>query len=96
MLTVLSSANSVRRDLKTLTVGGRTAVPTPSGRALTAWPRELTARNVGFNVRECQISVIAHRSADRRIRDRHAALQLATVVLIVGRLFDYRNRWSPS
>jgi hypothetical protein len=25
----------------------------------------------------------------------HAALQLATVVLIVGRLLDYRNRWSP-
>lgn len=36
------------------------------------------------------------RSTDRRIRHRHAALQLATVVLIVGRLIDYRNRWSPS
>jgi hypothetical protein len=29
-------------------------------------------------------------------RHRHAALQLATVVLIVGRLIDYRNRWSPT
>ena len=34
------------------------------------------------------------RSTDRRMRHRHAALQLATVVLIVGRLIDYRNRWS--
>jgi hypothetical protein len=36
------------------------------------------------------------RSTDRKIRHRHAALQLATVVLIVGRLLDYRNRWSPA
>jgi transposase len=36
------------------------------------------------------------RSTDRRIRHRHAALQLATAVLIVGRLIDYRNRWSPN
>ena len=35
------------------------------------------------------------RSTDRKIRHRHAALQLATAVLIVGRLIDYRNRWSP-
>lgn len=35
------------------------------------------------------------RNTDRRPRHRHAALQLATVVLIVGRLIDYRNRWSP-
>ena len=34
------------------------------------------------------------RSTDRKIRHRHAALQLATVVLIVGRLIDHRNRWS--
>lgn len=36
------------------------------------------------------------RSTDRKNRHRHAALQLATVVLIVGRLIDYRNRWSPA
>ncbi len=36
------------------------------------------------------------RSTDRKIRHRHAALQLATVVLIVGRLIDQRNRWSPA
>jgi transposase len=36
------------------------------------------------------------RSTDRKIRHRHAALQLATAVLIVGRLIDYRNRWSPA
>lgn len=36
------------------------------------------------------------RSTDRTNRHRHAALQLATVVLIVGRLIDYRNRWSPN
>ena len=36
------------------------------------------------------------RSTDRKIRHRHAALQLATVVLIVGRLIDYRNRWSAA
>ena len=34
------------------------------------------------------------RSTDRRIRHRHAALCLATVVLIVGRLIDHRDRWS--
>lgn len=33
------------------------------------------------------------RNTDRRIRHRHAALSLATTVLIVGRLIDYRNRW---
>jgi transposase len=36
------------------------------------------------------------RSTDRKMRHRHAALQLATAVLIVGRLIDYRNRWSPA
>jgi hypothetical protein len=35
------------------------------------------------------------RSTDRRERHRHAALRLATAVLIIGRLIDYRNRWSP-
>jgi len=34
------------------------------------------------------------RSTDRRTRHRHAALCLATTVLIVGRLIDYRNRWT--
>jgi len=36
------------------------------------------------------------RSTDRRERHRHAALRLATAVLIIGRLIDYRNRWSPA
>ncbi len=36
------------------------------------------------------------RSTDRRNRHRHAALYLATTVLIVGRLIDWRNRWSPA
>lgn len=36
------------------------------------------------------------RNTDRRNRHRHAALCLATTVLIVGRLIDYRNRWSPT
>jgi len=36
------------------------------------------------------------RSTDRRIRHRHAAMCLASVVLIVGRLIDHRNRWSPT
>jgi hypothetical protein len=36
------------------------------------------------------------RNTDRRNRHRHAALCLATVVLIVGRLLDHRDRWSPS
>lgn len=36
------------------------------------------------------------RNTDRKLRHRHAALQLATAVLIIGRLIDYRNRWSPS
>jgi transposase len=35
------------------------------------------------------------RNTDRRNRHRHAALCLATTVLIVGRLIDYRNRWNP-
>ena len=36
------------------------------------------------------------RNTDRRNRHRHAALQLATTIIIVGRLIDYRNRWSPT
>jgi len=36
------------------------------------------------------------RNTDRRNRHRHAALCLATTVLIIGRLIDYRNRWSPT
>ena len=36
------------------------------------------------------------RNTDRRTRHRHAALCLATTVLIIGRLLDYRNRWSPT
>lgn len=36
------------------------------------------------------------RNTDRRERHRHAALHLATAVLIIGRLIDYRNRWSPA
>jgi len=35
------------------------------------------------------------RNTDRRTRHRHAALCLATTVLIVGKLIDHRNRWSP-
>jgi len=35
------------------------------------------------------------RNTDRRSRHRHAALCLATTVLIVARLIDWRNRWSP-
>ena len=35
------------------------------------------------------------RNTDRTSRHRHAALCLATTVLIVGRLIDWRNRWSP-
>jgi transposase len=36
------------------------------------------------------------RNTDRRTRHRHAALCLATTVLIVSRLIDWRNRWSPA
>jgi transposase len=36
------------------------------------------------------------RNTDRRSRHRHAALCLATTVLIVGRLIDYRDRWSTT
>ena len=36
------------------------------------------------------------RNTDRRIRHRHAALRLATVVLIIGKLITYRDRWSPN
>lgn len=36
------------------------------------------------------------RNTDRRTCHRHAALCLATTVLITGRLLDYRNRWSPT
>lgn len=35
------------------------------------------------------------RNTDRRNRHRHAALCLATTVLIVGKLIDHRDRWSP-
>ncbi len=36
------------------------------------------------------------RSTDRKSRHRHAALCLATVILIVGRLLAWRDRWSPT
>ena len=36
------------------------------------------------------------RNTDRRARHRHAALCLATTVLVVGRLLNWRNRWSPT
>jgi len=36
------------------------------------------------------------RNTDRRSRHRHAALCLATTILIVGKLLTYRNRWSPN
>ena len=35
------------------------------------------------------------RNTDRRVRHRHAALCLATTILIVGKLLTYRDRWSP-
>lgn len=35
------------------------------------------------------------RNTDRRVRHRHAALCLATTVLIVVKLLTYRDRWSP-
>jgi transposase len=36
------------------------------------------------------------RSTDRRIKHRHAAMCIASVVLIVGRLIDHRDRWSST
>ena len=36
------------------------------------------------------------RNTDRKNRHRHAALCLATTVLITARLLDWRDRWSPS
>jgi transposase len=36
------------------------------------------------------------RNTDRRPRHRHAALCLATTILIVGRLLTWRDRWSPA
>jgi transposase len=36
------------------------------------------------------------RNTDRKIRHRHAALCLATVILIVGKLITWRDRWSPT
>jgi transposase len=36
------------------------------------------------------------RSTDRKTSHRHAALCLATTILIIGRLIDWRNRWSPT
>jgi Transposase DDE domain len=35
------------------------------------------------------------RNTDRRTDHRHAALCLATVILIVAKLIAWRNRWSP-
>ena len=36
------------------------------------------------------------RSTDRRNEHRHAALCLATTILITGRLIDHRNRWTAN
>ncbi len=35
------------------------------------------------------------RNTDRRARHRHAALCLATTILIIGKLLTHRDRWSP-
>jgi transposase len=35
------------------------------------------------------------RTTDRKSIHRHTALQLATIILMVSRLIDYRDRWSP-
>lgn len=35
------------------------------------------------------------RSTDRKTRHRHAAPCLATTILIIGRLIDWRDRWNP-
>ena len=35
------------------------------------------------------------RNTDRRNRHRHAALCLATVILIIGKLITWRDRWDP-
>ena len=35
------------------------------------------------------------RNTDRKPRHRHAALCLATTILIIGKLIDWRDRWSP-
>ena len=45
-------------------------------------------------VRPGMVDVI-WRNTDRRPCHHHAALCLATAILIVGRLMDWRNRWSP-
>ena len=36
------------------------------------------------------------RNTDRKSCHRHAALCLATIILITGRLLDWRNRWNPT
>ena len=36
------------------------------------------------------------RNTDRKTRHRHAALCLATTILIVGKLITYRDRWSAN
>lgn len=36
------------------------------------------------------------RNTDRRTVHRHAALSLATTILIIGKLLTYRDRWSPT
>ena len=36
------------------------------------------------------------RSTDRRNRHRHAALCLASTVIIIGKLIDHRDRWTPA
>jgi hypothetical protein len=36
------------------------------------------------------------RNTDRRSRHRHAALCLATTVLIIGKFIDHRNRWNDN
>jgi transposase len=35
------------------------------------------------------------RSTDRKSIHRHTALSLAATILMVSRLLNYRNRWSP-
>ena len=80
-----------RRDSTELDIQKR-GTKAPPGAAPAHARAPMDRRGHQLVVVELRTTPPQHRPRERH---RHAALCLATAMLIVGRLIDYRDRWSP-
>ena len=69
--------------------GGEGTGPNPTDRSKCGWKWSVAADGRGLPI---GWAIDGANRNDLRTRHRHAALCLATVVLIVGRLIDWRSR----